>query len=87
MAHERQGKPTGLNALAAAARGELLLLNDVRQPLSPDATRALAAALADPAVGCATGNLVLAGGAGSGVYWRTRTGFAARSRASAAWSA
>ena len=69
-AQERLGKPTGINALAAAARGELLLLNDVRQPLSPGATRALAAALADPAVGCATGELVLAGGAGSGVYWK-----------------
>ncbi len=69
-AQERLGKPTGINALAAAARGELLLFNDVRQPLSPGATRALAAALADPAVGCATGELVLAGGAGSGVYWK-----------------
>jgi poly-beta-1,6-N-acetyl-D-glucosamine synthase len=66
----RLGKPTGLNALRAEARGELLLLNDVRQPLSPNAIRALVAALADPAVGCATGNLLLAGGAGSGVYWR-----------------
>jgi cellulose synthase/poly-beta-1,6-N-acetylglucosamine synthase-like glycosyltransferase len=69
-AAERLGKPTGINALAAAARGELLLFNDVRQPLSPGATRALAAAMADPAVGCATGELVLAGGAGSGVYWK-----------------
>ena len=66
----RLGKPTGLNTLGPAARGELLLLNDVRQPLSPNALRALAAALADPAVGCATGNLVLEGAAGSGVYWR-----------------
>jgi cellulose synthase/poly-beta-1,6-N-acetylglucosamine synthase-like glycosyltransferase len=69
-AAERLGKPTGINAVAAAATGELLLLNDVRQPLSPGATRALAAALVDPAVGCATGELVLAGGAGSGVYWK-----------------
>ncbi len=47
-----------------------MLMNDVRQPLSPNAVRALAAVLADPAVGIATGNLVLSGGAGSGVYWR-----------------
>ncbi|MES1157818.1 MAG: glycosyltransferase [Haliangium ochraceum] len=67
---ERSGKPTGLNTLAPAEKGELLLLNDVRQPLSPNAIRALATALQDPAVGCATGNLVLTGGAGSGVYWR-----------------
>jgi biofilm PGA synthesis N-glycosyltransferase PgaC len=66
----RLGKPTGLNTLGPAATGELLLLNDVRQPLSPNAMRALATALQDPAVGCATGNLVLTGGAGSGVYWR-----------------
>jgi cellulose synthase/poly-beta-1,6-N-acetylglucosamine synthase-like glycosyltransferase len=67
---ERRGKPTGLGVLREAATGELLLLNDVRQPFSPNAARALARALADPAVGCATGNLVLAGAAGSGVYWR-----------------
>ena len=56
--------------MGAAAIGDLLLLNDVRQPLSPNAMSALVAAMADGAVGCATGNLVLAGGAGSGVYWR-----------------
>ena len=38
----RLGKPTGINAVAASATGELLLLNDVRQPLSPGAVRALA---------------------------------------------
>jgi biofilm PGA synthesis N-glycosyltransferase PgaC len=69
----RLGKPTGLNTLYPEARGELLLLNDVRQPLSPNAVRSLAAAFRDPAVGCATGNLVLAGSAGSGVYWRYET--------------
>lgn len=67
---ERRGKPTALNNLSAMATGELLLLNDLRQPLSRDAIRALARALEDPDVGCATGNLLLAGGAPSGVYWR-----------------
>jgi biofilm PGA synthesis N-glycosyltransferase PgaC len=67
---DQRGKPTGINVLAAAATGELLLLNDVRQPLTPNTARALAEALADPSVGCATGQLVLAGGAASGVYWR-----------------
>jgi biofilm PGA synthesis N-glycosyltransferase PgaC len=66
----RQGKPTGLNTMRGEATGELLLLNDIRQPLAPTAIKALATALQDPAVGCATGNLVLAGNAGSGVYWR-----------------
>src|SRR5262249_40737376 len=41
-----------------------------RQPLAPNAIRSLVEAMADPAVGCATGNLVLAGEAGSGIYWR-----------------
>jgi cellulose synthase/poly-beta-1,6-N-acetylglucosamine synthase-like glycosyltransferase len=66
----RVGKPSGINALAAAAEGELVLLSDVRQPLSPDAVRDLARALDDPAVGCATGQLVLRGSTGGGAYWR-----------------
>ncbi|HVR03309.1 MAG TPA: glycosyltransferase [Polyangia bacterium] len=67
---ERRGKPAAINALRALAGGELLLLNDARQPLSRGSVRALARALGDPQVGCATGNLVLAGGAPSGVYWK-----------------
>jgi cellulose synthase/poly-beta-1,6-N-acetylglucosamine synthase-like glycosyltransferase len=70
VAPGRSGKPTALNTMSGEATGDLLLLNDVRQPLSRTALRALARELSDPAVGCATGNLVLAGGAGSGVYWR-----------------
>ena len=70
VAPGRSGKPTALNTMIAEATGDLLLLNDVRQPLAPAAIRALARELSDPAVGVATGNLVLAGGAGSGVYWR-----------------
>jgi cellulose synthase/poly-beta-1,6-N-acetylglucosamine synthase-like glycosyltransferase len=67
---ERRGKPWALNQLAREAKGELLLLNDARQPLSPNSARALTAHMADPRVGCATGRLVLRGDAGSGVYWR-----------------
>jgi len=67
---ERRGKPTGLNTLRALARGDLILLNDVRQPLEPGAISALADAMSDPAVGCATGNLIVEGKAGSGIYWR-----------------
>jgi biofilm PGA synthesis N-glycosyltransferase PgaC len=70
VAPRRSGKPTALNKMGGEATGEMLLLNDVRQPLSRTAIRALARALSDPSVGVATGNLVLAGGAGSGVYWR-----------------
>jgi poly-beta-1,6-N-acetyl-D-glucosamine synthase len=66
----RSGKPTAVNAMRRAAGGEVLLMTDVRQPLSPGALSALVAALGDPAVGCASGNLVLTGATGAGVYWR-----------------
>lgn len=66
----RRGKAAALNRLAGEARGERLLFTDVRQPLSPNSARALVAALRDLDVGCATGRLVLRGGAGSGAYWR-----------------
>lgn len=67
---ERRGKPAALNLLAEQARGELLLMNDVRQPLSPNAARALASEFVDESVGCATGRLVLSGNESSGAYWR-----------------
>ncbi|HXU84121.1 MAG TPA: glycosyltransferase [Polyangia bacterium] len=67
---QRLGKPTGLNCMRAAARGQVLLITDARQPLAPRALRALLDLLGDLGVGCVTGNLVLEGGAGSGVYWR-----------------
>jgi biofilm PGA synthesis N-glycosyltransferase PgaC len=66
----RRGKPAAINAVGVEAQGDLLLLTDVRQPFSRNTVAALAHALTDPGVGCATGNLVLAGGAASGVYWR-----------------
>jgi hypothetical protein len=67
---ERRGKPSALNAMRAAATGEVFLLVDVRQKLAPGAIRALCAALADPDVGSVSGNLVLEGDTGAGVYWR-----------------
>jgi cellulose synthase/poly-beta-1,6-N-acetylglucosamine synthase-like glycosyltransferase len=66
----RMGKPTALNRMVEQARGEVLLLTDARQPLGPGALRAMLTLLADPKVGCVTGNLRLEGQAGSGVYWR-----------------
>lgn len=66
----RAGKPTGLNLMRAAAVGEVLFMTDVRQKLNQQALRVLCARLADPRVGCVTGNLVLEGSAGSGAYWR-----------------
>jgi biofilm PGA synthesis N-glycosyltransferase PgaC len=66
----RQGKPTGLNRMREVARGEVLVITDSRQPLVAGAIRALLELLADPTVGCVTGNLLVRGQAGSGVYWR-----------------
>lgn len=66
----RRGKPTALNRLREAARGEVLLMTDVRQTLAPAALRALVSPLADPAVGCVSGNLEIAGSTGPSAYWR-----------------
>ncbi|MGZ3437912.1 MAG: glycosyltransferase [Polyangia bacterium] len=67
---ERRGKPHALNAAAKAATGEVLLLTDARQPLSPNAIEALVDDLGDPEVGVAGGELVLGGDAPAGAYWR-----------------
>lgn len=73
----RRGKPAVINELIARARGEIIVLADVRQRFAPDCLRALVAPFADPAVGAVSGELMLtddgAGGAvgrGVGVYWR-----------------
>jgi biofilm PGA synthesis N-glycosyltransferase PgaC len=66
----RQGKPTALNRMREQATGEVLVITDARQPVDPGALRALLSLLAAPEVGCVTGNLVLDGAEGSGVYWR-----------------
>ncbi|HVW30340.1 MAG TPA: glycosyltransferase family 2 protein [Polyangiaceae bacterium] len=66
----RVGKPTALNLVTSLARGEILVMCDVRQPLAPEALRGLLPPLADPAVGCVSGNLVLSGDTGAGAYWR-----------------
>lgn len=69
-AEGRAGKPSALNRMRAEARGEVLLMTDVRQPLVPGALRALVRRLADPRVACVSGNLVLDDAAGAGVYWK-----------------
>jgi cellulose synthase/poly-beta-1,6-N-acetylglucosamine synthase-like glycosyltransferase len=45
-------------------------MTDARQPLSPDAVRALVEDLGDPEVGVAGGELVLEGDAPVGAYWK-----------------
>jgi cellulose synthase/poly-beta-1,6-N-acetylglucosamine synthase-like glycosyltransferase len=76
------GKPLALNAGVRAARGEVLLFADARQTYAPGAIVELVANLADPAVGGATGELILdcerepppaadsTVGEGVGLYWK-----------------
>lgn len=67
---EHRGKAAALNAAVDAARGDILVLTDARQTLSHNAVEALVENFADPEVGVAGGELVLAGDAPAGAYWR-----------------
>jgi len=55
----RAGKAAALNAGIARAGGEILLFTDVRQHLDPACLRRLVECFADPAVGVASGELVI----------------------------
>src|SRR5262245_10077858 len=70
----RGGKAAALNAGIAQARGEIVFFTDVRQRLAPDSLQHLVACLADPTVGCVTGELHIldpsGAEAGMGLYWR-----------------
>ena len=67
---QRSGKPAILNRLRKEARGEVLLLTDIRQPLKQDCVRKLVARLEIPGVGVVGGMLLLRGRTGAGLYWR-----------------
>jgi cellulose synthase/poly-beta-1,6-N-acetylglucosamine synthase-like glycosyltransferase len=67
---KRAGKPTAVNRMLTEARGEVLLMTDIRQPLEPGCLRALVRRLAPAEVACVSGNLTLPTTAGAGVYWR-----------------
>jgi cellulose synthase/poly-beta-1,6-N-acetylglucosamine synthase-like glycosyltransferase len=74
---EHRGKPAVLNAIVPTARGEIVVLTDARQRFEPGAVRALIENFADPAIGGASGELVLqtnestrAAGQGTAIYWR-----------------
>jgi biofilm PGA synthesis N-glycosyltransferase PgaC len=69
------GKAVALNAGLERARGEILFLTDVRQPLDPDCLKHLVACFADPSVGVVSGELVISNGhtreeASVGLYWK-----------------
>ena len=71
----RGGKALALNAGLKSATGEVLFLTDVRQPLDVNSLRNLTACLADPAVGAASGELVMFDDntqekINVGLYWR-----------------
>ncbi|MGY3038761.1 cellulose synthase/poly-beta-1,6-N-acetylglucosamine synthase-like glycosyltransferase [Rhodanobacter sp. TND4EL1] len=72
---ERRGKATCLNDAVAVARGDVLLMTDVRQKLSPTSLRELVANLADVTVGAVSGELQMENvdtGFAQGIdaYWR-----------------
>lgn len=74
----RGGKPAALNAAISQARGEILVLTDVRQPLEPISVARLVENFADPSVGVASGELLIRAGASQeeadiGLYWRFET--------------
>jgi len=74
----RGGKPAALNAAIARVSGEILLLTDVRQRLAGDSLQFLVDCFADPAVGAASGTLLIRKGLAQeeeavGLYWRYET--------------
>jgi len=69
------GKAAALNAGLALVNDGVLLMTDVRQELSSNSLRDLIACLGDPAVGVASGELILRDGASGetrnvGLYWK-----------------
>jgi poly-beta-1,6-N-acetyl-D-glucosamine synthase len=74
----RGGKPAALNAAIPQAKGELLILTDVRQLLEPGSVRHLVACFADESVGVVSGELLIRSGETQGeqsvgLYWRLET--------------
>jgi biofilm PGA synthesis N-glycosyltransferase PgaC len=69
------GKPAALNVGIARAKGEILVLTDVRQTLEPDSVRELVACFSDPTVGVVSGDLPMREGidleeVNTSLYWR-----------------
>ena len=71
---QHAGKAAAINAGMTHATGELVVFADARQQFATDVLSRLAENFADPAVGSASGELVLSGGDGVaeqiGLYWR-----------------
>ena len=73
---DRRGQTETQNALFAAAHGDAVVLTDAETRFAPGCLAALAEALRDPRVGCASGRLEWRGeqatatAAQEGLYWR-----------------
>jgi poly-beta-1,6-N-acetyl-D-glucosamine synthase len=72
---DHRGKAEALNFAISQARGELIVFTDARQQLDRRALRHLVSNFADPAVGVASGEVVLRDAErgfakGIGLYWR-----------------
>jgi biofilm PGA synthesis N-glycosyltransferase PgaC len=69
----RGGKPAALNAAVPLAKGEILILTDVRQTLEPESVHHMIACFADPAIGVVSGDLLIRKGnteeSTVGLYW------------------
>ena len=78
MVHSREhaGKAAALNRALRRATGDIVVFGDVRQTLSPNAIRELAASFADETVGAVSGELLLMDESQQeattevGLYWR-----------------
>jgi len=71
----RGGKTRAINAAAAAATGDVLVMTDATTAFTPDTLARLVEPLADARVGCVAADLTYAEGAsgvarGTGAYWR-----------------
>jgi cellulose synthase/poly-beta-1,6-N-acetylglucosamine synthase-like glycosyltransferase len=74
----RGGKCAALNEAIPRARGEILLLTDVRQVLEPESLERLVSCFADPGVGVVSGEVLIRPGythqeADIRLYWRFET--------------
>jgi biofilm PGA synthesis N-glycosyltransferase PgaC len=75
--NQHRGKPATINSVVPMVRGDIIVFADARQRFEPQTVRELVANFADPAVGGASGELVLAAhdgtaaaGHGTAFYWR-----------------
>ncbi len=73
----RSGKPSGLNMAVPRCRGEVVVLTDARQPLSPNALQLLLERFRDPDIGVVSGELEFkqdkedsGASQGIGFYWQ-----------------